>query len=509
MVLEDRGSRGRRRTTVTDGRGLYRFDRVPVGRYWVSAVKAGFARRYHGGSRDGELAATVEVGPRWQTDEVDVVLARGSVITGRVVDEGGFPMVGANVFLLQRVTQRGVVELRVARTGVTDDRGVYRVFDLEPGAYYVRGMQGTQALMAVGENEWRGMDGSLRSEGYGYAATFYPGVVVAAQARAVILRESQELGGVDFALARVPLGRVSGRVIAPPGGNPMESEARLLLAEGPRVPGGFLATWTGVGGVFAFERVPRGRYVLEATGRTGTGATAFGLQVVDVDGASVEGLSVVLSAGITVSGVVRFEGGTPSWRDVVNLQVTTALHEPVSGADEMRTTIEAGDGTFILRNLAPGRRRFGVMGLGEGRVLDRITLNGRDITDRAVTLSGGVRGTGVEIVVTDRVSELHGVVRAGRGATADRAVVVIFSSEPERWFPSSRYILTERPAQDGRYRVRGVAPGDYWVTVAPLSAAEADDWLAPRFLDRLRTGATRVSVRKGDTVGVDLQVRGR
>ena len=88
-------------------------------------------------------------------------------------------------------------------------------------------------------------------------------------------------------------------------------------------------------------------------------------------------------------------------------------------------------------------------------------------------------------------------------------MVVVFTTDPERWFPTSRYVLTERPGQDGRYRIRGVPPGDYWVTAAPLSAVGADDWLAPRSLDRLRTRATRVSVREGDTVDVDVQVRRR
>ena len=63
--------------------------------------------------------------------------------------------------------------------------------------------------------------------------------------------------------------------------------------------------------------------------------------------------------------------------------------------------------------------------------------------------------------------------------------------------------------QDGRYRIRGVPSGDYWVTAAPLSATGGDDWLAPRFLARLRAGATRVSVRKGDAVDFDAQVRRR
>ena len=183
-----------------------------------------------------------------------------------------------------------------------------------------------------------------------------------------------------------------------------------------------------------------GGICLRRRGRAGAGVATFARRVLDVDGVGTEGLSLLLGPGTTVSGVVRFEGAEPTWRDLVDLQVTTASRESVNGADEVRTAIDAGDGAFILRSLAPGPRRFGVRGLGEARVLDRITLNGRDVTDRAVTLGGGVRVAGLEIVVTDRVSQLRGLVRAGRDAAGDGAVVVVFSTDPERWFPTSRYV---------------------------------------------------------------------
>ena len=117
---------------------MYRFDRVAAGRYRVLAAKAGFGRRYYGEDRYGEPAESIEVWPGRSTEEVDVVLARGAVITGRVQDEAGLPALGASVFVVQAVTRRGAVSLRVAGGDVADDRGAYRVFDLEPGAYYVR-----------------------------------------------------------------------------------------------------------------------------------------------------------------------------------------------------------------------------------------------------------------------------------------------------------------------------------------------------------------------------------
>lgn len=228
---------GRTRSTVSDERGVYRFDGVPVGRYRVFAMKAGFGRRYHGEDRYGEFPASVEVGPGSTSQEVDIVLARGAVVAGRVQDDRGLAVPGAGVVLLQRVTRRGAASVRVAGADVTDDRGAYRVFDLEPGAYYVRAENAPDQTVTIGGEEW---SGSTRSSIDGYAPSYYPGVTQLASARAVTVRESQERSGVDFPLMRVALGRVAGVVVAPPGGNPAGTEVRLRLADTVEVPGGFL-----------------------------------------------------------------------------------------------------------------------------------------------------------------------------------------------------------------------------------------------------------------------------
>lgn len=508
VTLEYRDGAGRTRSTITDGRGLYRFDRVTPGRYQVFAVKSGFGRRYHGEDRSGEPVVSVDVGPGRVTDEVDIVLPAGAVVTGRVHDDAGLVVPDATVFLLQLIRQRGSVNLRVAGADVTDDRGVYRVFDLDPGAYYVRAVMSSYRTASDDEHGWSLDEPGSTNIQDGYAPSFYPGVTQLVVAQPVKVRESQELNGVDFAILRVAYGTVTGTVVAPMGVNPAGTEITLTPVEGDDVPGSVLSAWTRTRGQFTIGRVPPGRYVLGATGRTATGNAAFARQVVDVGDGKTENVSLLLVPGTTVNGAVLFEGATPTWRDVLDLQVTTHL-ETVSGAQDTRMTITVGDGTFSFRGLAPGPRRFGIRGLGETRALDRITLNGRDISDRAVRLDGSGRVTGLEIMVTDRVSVLRGVVRTSGDRAFTDAVVTVFSTDPERWSSTSRYVLTERPGHDGRYRVRGVPPGDYWVVAAPLEAVSADDWLTPRSLYRLRTQATRVSVRKGDTVDVDVDVRGR
>lgn len=496
--------------TVTDGRGTYHFERLPAGRYVVRGSKMGFGRRFHGEDRAGQPPSVVEVEPGRHARAVDVILPKGAVITGRVRDEEGRPLPSANVVVLRQESLRMASGVVVAGGDVADDRGVYRIFGLEPGAYYVRAIALAAELLAgLGEvragrsNSMGAFTGAVD----GYAPTYFPGTARLAQARRITVRESQEVAGVDFSVVRVPFASVSGVVIAPPGANPAGTEVTLTPADGAgNGVGGAHSAWAETGGRFAFRGIPQGRYTLTATGSTVNGDMAFGRQAVVVGGGRVDGLSVVLMPGTEVTGRVRFEGADPQWRDIVNLQVTTRMQETAQARGDDRSMLD-GDNRFQFRGLPPGLRVFEVTGIGETRVLERISFNSRDITDRPIDLNGRSRVTDLEVVLTDRVSSLVGVVRASSDGAS--AVVLAFSMTPELWFPDSRHVRVERPAQSGRYRVHGIPPGDYWVAAAPLSAVGSNDWLSPRFLERLRTRATRVSVRKGDTVTVDLQARGR
>jgi len=130
-------------------------------------------------------------------------LPGGGVVTGRLTDQAGRAVAGARVFVLRRVVEGGAGGLRMAGGDRTDDGGVYRLFDLDAGVYDMRAVTGLDPVGTFGDGQW-GMADGLRATA-GYAPSFYPGVTSLGRARPVRVRESQELGGVDFALPRVPL----------------------------------------------------------------------------------------------------------------------------------------------------------------------------------------------------------------------------------------------------------------------------------------------------------------
>ena len=112
---------------------------------------------------------------------------------------------------------------------------------------------------------------------------------------------------------------------------------------------------------------------------------------------------------------------------------------------------------------------------------------------------------GLEIEMTNRVSDVSGVVTNPRGEAVKEYSLVVFARDRELWGPNSRFIRTGRPDQDGRYKIVGLPAGSYYA-VAVDYIDPSDDPSDPEFLDRLRGKAAAFSVSEGDTKTLDLKI---
>src|SRR5499426_3058874 len=127
-------------TSTADGEGNFKATGLGPGSYMISTNVPGYVvprtdseSDYH---RPGE--------------SVTVNLVKGGVITGRVTDPYGEPMVGVRV---QAIKVRGLeggqkylVSYREENGRLTDDRGVYRLYGLEPGVYVVGVSSGSEGF---------------------------------------------------------------------------------------------------------------------------------------------------------------------------------------------------------------------------------------------------------------------------------------------------------------------------------------------------------------------------
>jgi len=74
-------------TTSTNSQGNYDLRDVPPGSYFVAATRSGYLELQYGQRRARERGLSVEVKQGESIGRIDIALARGGVVAGRVVDE--------------------------------------------------------------------------------------------------------------------------------------------------------------------------------------------------------------------------------------------------------------------------------------------------------------------------------------------------------------------------------------------------------------------------------------
>ena len=130
---------GIRRMTTTDANGRYEFARLPAGQYNITASKGGYVTLQVGQRRPFEPGTPVRIADGQTLNDVDAALPRGGVIGGRVTDEFGEPLAGAQVQAL-RYQDMPVADARtlVRRGPLRHDRRSRTVPRLRPDARRIR-----------------------------------------------------------------------------------------------------------------------------------------------------------------------------------------------------------------------------------------------------------------------------------------------------------------------------------------------------------------------------------
>lgn len=525
-------------TAVTDDRGRFTCARLPAGRYTVSASRDGWVPVVYGARRPLRPGTPVTLAAG-QHAEIVVRMMRGAVITGTLLDETGQPAVNTEVMALRSTMQNG--ERRLVAHGVpgmSDDRGVYRIYGLAPGDYFVGAAPTSRAgseLRATTD-----LDVShARTAGAGtppppgrtvaFAATYFPGSPLASQASAIPVGPGDERTGVDFALQLVATARVEG-LLSMPDGSPMPPDAQLtLLASGQTAfPG---ATFDGLrtarvpaDGTFSFGGVPPGIYTLLARATLSPAAVPAGAPAdgtpqvlwasrdIAVDGERVSGVSLTLQTGLTVSGELRFESAAlkpPA--DLRSVRVTLQPVQPQDTAAIAPAAVTAdATGRFRLSGVTPGRYRLTASFPGAGRpggwMLKSAIASGQDSLDAPFTLQPNQHVLDAAITFTDRLAQISGTLRDAGGGAAPDYTIVVFPADQAQWSPQSRRLQGVRPAADGAYLIRNLPAGTY--LLAAVDDVEPGEWFDPAFLQRLAPSAIRFTIADGEQKTQDLRAGG-
>jgi hypothetical protein len=444
------------RVTLSGADGRYTLAGLPAGSYTVSVTRTGYAPQTWGQGRS--LSGTpIGLGSGQQLPAIDFALVQGATIVGRVMDEDGSPLAGADVEALVNRFEGGADALFSAATAQTDDRGEFRLFGLAPGRYFV----------SAADPAFKNV--STPNGVQHYSPTYYPGVALADQARVVVIAGPSDSPRIEFRLKLVPPANVSGQLVTADGRQLLSAVIILRPVEGegvvvapPEQPS------IQPDGRFTLDGVPPGRYQIRARGQTdGSGAALFGALSVEVAGEDVAGLKLTLRPGAVLEGSLAVESQRGSKApDFTTLRVRAPFVDGTSFGDSLTGVIEP-DGSFALRGIMKGPHQIVVDGLRAPWVLKSVVYQGSNITDTPIEAAEKQSFRGVRVTITDAASEVTGTVTNARRAPVADAGVLVFARVPLFWMRTNRRMRVAYTDPAGRFSVTGLPAGEYVAVAAP------------------------------------------
>jgi hypothetical protein len=529
-----------RRQVVSDDDGHFWFGNLPAGRYTMRFNKVAYAGTLYGGKTARGEGITIVLAEGQRITDLYQTMVKSNVVTGRVLDESGVPIVGASVTVYERLTISGKPTFRQSGAGgaVTDDRGVYRFYGFEPGNFLVGvrflpgQLDGATGRIATAE-EIRWAEQRTQSPGstssapamptpakpVKYSRAYAPGVTDPNAATVLTFGLAEEKAGVDIVVPLVPTATVSGRVVAPAGMTLVRASLTVqsVLRDNPQTAQGRRLI-VGPDGEFSIDGLEPGRYSLLAMGQdpsaagggpvfAGAGAS-WAMSEVAVSGEDIADLTLALQPTTPSKGRVVFDAAaTPPDFARVSIGLRSAPDSPFQNV--MVSGVVAADGSFTLPGLVPGVYVISaaVNGPASAAWAPTSVLSGaRNVIDDVLEVKAAQSLPDLEVHFTDRKTDLSGTIVDQGGRPAPEYSIFVFTTDKAMWRQGSRWIrLPAKPTRDGRFAISGLPAGEYYV--AALGRFDPLEWYTSEFMEQVTGAAIKITLKDGEKTIQELRVR--
>jgi protocatechuate 3,4-dioxygenase beta subunit len=459
---------------VTDDEGKYRIVNVPAGNYRILPVANAYVP-----VEEGERERSLVVGKGETLEHIDFSLVPGGVITGKVVDAEGNPVVEEPVSVFALPDNRNVY---VPRYFATDDRGVYRIFGLRAGSYRVAAGAGDDSFQ-------RG----LRP----YKQTYHPSVNDPSQAAVVEVIEGGETKDIDITFTRtVPTYTVRGRIIDEETGQPIANVDYGITRHETRGSssrsGGFN---TNPRGEFKITGLTTGKYSITVSGVQNTDLRFEELpfEILDQD---VTGLVIKGTRGGSISGVLVFEGLDDKTREQLGRAFLSVTIEDSPRQSRGGSVQVAADGTFQIRGLAAGTARFYLYGNGPIRV-ERVERDGA-VQPGGLIIREREHIKGVRVIAQFGNASIRGQINVENGTLPPDARFHVWARlvDPDsRMFSSGSNVMPQVDSR-GQFVMEGLTSGTYEIHAGVFLTSAKVGYAATK----------QVVVTAGSSVNVNITV---
>jgi Carboxypeptidase regulatory-like domain len=491
-------------TATTGLDGEFRIQNILPGRYRLFAERTGFLDidKHHGRSEGRVLTLR----PGEEVTDLQIRLQAAAVLRGRVTDEDGDPLAGAEVSALRRGFLAGHKHWEQVGAERTNDLGEYRIANLPAGSVFVsvnpppdfKSLIDSNGATGEGKSSSAGDNGQSTA----YQTTYYPGTPDRSQAMPIQLHAGDEFPA-NFSLTPGPSLSIRGQVVNLP---PRTSATIMLQSRDFRL----VTSGTEIhkDGSFVIRDVSPGSYLLLASVE-GSAVPLMARQAVEVGSSNVEGLRLSPQPGATVRGRLRAESAGKRFdpdQVYLVLQSVDGQDDEVAipGVSFSNLAHVAAAGEFVWSDVPPGNYYVQIVGnrsaANEDWFVKTVLSGTRDITESGIAVSGGT-------IVLDLVASANGAVVEGVAAdskgepVADTVVVAVPEARMRGRVDQYRQTVSD---QNGHFSLRGIRGGNY--TLFAWESVEGQAYYDPEFLKSYEGQGSTLQLSEGERKPVQLTV---
>jgi hypothetical protein len=417
------------RLNVTNAEGVCEFRGLQVGAYSLQVVQ----RSFFPSEESENQTHRIEI-RNSQSQSLDFYLIKGGVLKGRLVSIEGSPIIGMPISALKLTGKEPSLPSTKESnaTAISDDRGEFRIYGLRPGRYI------------VAANAQRGAS-PLKS----FPALFYPGERQLANATAFDLLLGQEVAIPEMVLDLTHANQNSlTGVVHGEQGKPLKGVSLGLLSVDSQLSDSILSDGQGQ---FNFESLSSGQYLLTAS-LNSQGYFNLQREIVIKDGAT-NNVTLKLRSHSLITGRAYLKNKT----GIAPLPSFKFQLEPTQNGKHTIELVTDRAGSFSQRSGAQGSFWWNFPELQPEYFVDRILLDGKDITNRPVKLDQASDLRGISIELSGGAAEIHGVLHGEMCQGNSIYVVGLHSISNEIYF------VRKANCSASSFRIQSLPPGRYYV----------------------------------------------
>jgi hypothetical protein len=496
---------------LTDQFGRFEVDHLPAGRYRIQWNRPGYFTPPVGtagpdpptiqslksqlgigalyiASPPAATSVTVDLGSQENLEGFVFALIPGGVISGRLLDPMGNPLVSASLTALTLSYEDGVKVLRPGTSTTSDDRGEFRLFGLRPGEYYVRADYRRQPL-ASGE----------------IVRVYFPGVPALSDATPIIVNESGESPGANFSISNSGTAKILGRILGPADMPPPSNVQFCLLPSGvdrleDSVPISMRNFASGAAnpaqGEFELHGIPPGQYQLCAFIYDNAQKRSYnGRVAVNVGAQDLQSVVIEMHREGDVKGRVMLDDGS-----AIRIPLTLRLRDPQAavGRTPSPSINQDANGAFVIEHVPEARYSL-THNASDSCIVD-LRQGGRSVYDDGFI--GGMDAEAIDVIVSKQCGTIQVQILDDRQQQIPNAFVSLVPAAEHRRNP----LLYRRSIFDvaaAKYpAISLIPPGEYkmfaWDSIPPNAE------LNPEFLARFENRGVPVTIRRGESLTVQL-----